>query len=150
MNISTFYTKFMFSNPYIGTVTRWSELPDQKRKNILKDYPDTDRVAGRINEAKQALTLELAVADYDTKQFIQDFVIVGLSVWAEKQFKLPTSLMAPVYASRMECTLAYIQPKYEKIAYKISDKAGKLCKKAEDFFRKKGAETAKKRTIPTA
>ena len=58
--------------------------------------------------------------------------------------------MAPVYATRMERTLAYIQPKYEKIAYKLSDKAGKLYKKAEDFFRKKGAETAKKRTIPTA
>ena len=140
----------IWGNPYIGTVTKWDTLSYQRRRDILKDYPETDRIAGRINEAKQALTFELAVADYDTKQFIQDFVIVGLSVWAEKQFKLPTPLMAPVYATRMERAFAYIQPKYERIAYKLSDRAGKLCKKAEDFFRKKGAETAKKHTIPTA
>ena len=119
----------IWGNPYIGTVTKWNELSYQRKQNILKDYPGTDGIANRINEAKQALTFELAAADYDTKQFIQDFVIVGLSVWAEKQFKLPNTLMAPVYATRMERAFAYIQP---------------------DFFRKKGAETAKKRTIPTA
>ena len=141
----------IWGNPYIGVLTKWNELPWQRRQNILEDYPDTDRIAGRINEAKQALTLDLAVADYDTKQFIQDFVIVGLSVWAETQFRLPKTLMAPVYATRMERAFAYIQPKYEKIAYKLSDRAGKFYKKAEDFFRKKGAiEAAKKRTIPTA
>ena len=140
----------IWGNPYIGTVTKWNELSYQRKQNILKDYPGTDGIANRINEAKQALTFELAAADYDTKQFIQDFVIVGLSVWAEKQFKLPNTLMAPVYATRMERAFAYIQPKYEKIAYKLSERAGKLYKKAEDFFRKKGAETAKKRTIPTA
>ena len=146
----------IWGNPYIGTVTKWNELSYQRKQNILKDYPGTDGIANRINEAKQALTLELANADYDTKQFIQDVVIVGLSVWAEKQFKLPQTLMAPVYATRMERTLAYIQPKYEKIAYKLSDKAGKLYKKAEDFFRKKtnnglkkATGTAEKRTIPT-
>lgn len=126
----------VYGNPYIGTVTKWNELSWQRKQNILRDYPETDRIAERINEAKQALTLKLANADYDTKQFIQDFVIVGLSVWAEKQFKLPNTLMAPVYATRMERAFAYIQPKYEKIAYKLSDKAGKLYKKAEDFFKK--------------
>ncbi len=127
----------VYGNPYIGTVTKWNELSWQRKQNILRDYPETDRIAERINEAKQALTLKLANDDYDTKQFIQDFVIVGLSVWAEKQFKLPNTLMAPVYATRMERAFAYIQPKYEKIAYKLSDKAWKLYKKAEDFFKKK-------------
>ena len=140
----------VWGNPYLGVVTKWDTLSYQRRQNILKDYPETERIAGCVNEAKQALTYELSVADYDTKQFIQDFVIVGLSVWAEKQFKLPNTLMAPVYATRMERAFAYIQPKYEKIAYKLSDRAGKLYRKAEDFFKKKANAGLKKGTDSNA
>ena len=43
----------IWGNPYIGVVTRWSELSWQRRQDILKDYPETDRIARSIEEQKR-------------------------------------------------------------------------------------------------
>ena len=144
----------IWGNPYIGVVTKWDTLSYQRQQSILKDCPETDRIAWNFSNAKRELAWEISRANTDwagvTKDFVSDLLIFGVSAAAEAYVG---KMYPPVHAYAMPAMVnsgariaSRISPKLAKIDYKLNN----LYKKAEDFFRKKCAEIAKKRTIPTA
>ena len=135
----------IWGNPYIGVVTKWNELPWQRKQNILEDYPDTDRIAGRINEAKQALTLDLAVADYTAREFINDMVLVTSAIALDFICPPASAYTTPVVATSSMRVMARLAPKLGTVAAELGLEAQRLYKKADNFFKKKASESAKPR-----
>ena len=129
-------------NPYIGVVTKWDTLSYSRRQNILKDYPNTERIADYIDEAKQNLTLDLALADYTTRDFINDMVLVTSAIALDFMCPPSSAYTTPVVATSSIRVMASLAPKLGSVAAGLGLEAQRLYKKADNFFKKKVSESA--------
>ena len=144
LNISTCYTKFMFSNQYIGGIPKWDTLSYSRQQSILKDYPNTERIADYIDEAKQHLTLEMA--DYTTRDFITDMVLITSAIALDFMCLPSSAYTTPVVATSSVRVMARLAPKLGSVAAGLGLEAQRLYKKADNFFKKKvNTETNKVR-----
>ena len=131
----------IWGNPYIGVVTKWNTLSERRRQDILKDYPETDRIAWNFSNAKRELALEISRSNEDwgglTKDFLSDLIIFGTSAaaewWVGKTCPPVHAYAMPAMVNSGARIAARISPKLAKIDYKLNI----LYKKAEDFFKKK-------------
>lgn len=144
----------IWGNPYIGVVTKWDTLSYSRQQDILKDYPETDRIAWNFSNAKRELAWEISRSNEDwgglTKDFVSDLLIFGVSAaaewWVGKTCPPVHAYAMPAMVNSGARIASRISPKLAKIDYKLNN----LYKKAEDFFKKKVNTGTKKRTIPTA
>ena len=134
-------------NPYIGVVTKWDTLSYSRQQSILKDYPNTERIADYIDEAKQHLTLEMA--DYTTRDFINDMVLVTSAIALDFMCPPSSAYTTPVVATSSIRVMARLAPKLGTVAAGLGLEAQRLYKKADNFFKKKANENTKPRVQNT-
>ena len=79
----------MFSNPYIGTVTRWNTLSEQRQQRLMTEYPGIDETAERIRREREEFkrTLE-SMMNSPIDRFIDQMVIPVTAV-VFSNFSLP-------------------------------------------------------------
>ena len=137
----------IWGNPYIGVVTKWDTLSYSRQKNILRDYPNTERIADYIDEAKQNLTLEMA--DYTTHDFINDMVLVTSAIALDFMCPPSSAYTTPVVATSSIRVMASLATKLGSVAAGLGLEAQRLYKKADNFFKKKASENTKTRVQAT-
>ncbi len=135
----------IWGNPYIGVVTKWDALSWQRQESILKDYPDTARIADYIDEAKQNLTLDLAMTDYTTRDFINDMVLVTGAIALDFMCPPSSAYTTPVVATSSIRVMARLASKFGTVAAGLGLEAQRLYKKADNFFKKKASENTRLR-----
>ena len=135
----------IWDNPYIGTVTKLDTLSYSRQQSILKDYPNTDRIADYVVEAKQHLTLDLAMADYTTRDFVNDMVLVTSAIALDFMCPPSSAYTTPVVATSSVRVVARLAPKLGTVAAGLGLEAQRLYKKADNFFKKKASENTKPR-----
>lgn len=79
----------IWGNPYIGTVTRWSELSEQRKQRLMVEYPGIDETAEKIRHEREEFKRTLEnMMNSPIDRFIDQMVIPVTAV-VVSNFSLP-------------------------------------------------------------